>query len=243
MRAHPKRNSGFTLVELIVASTLMALVLGGVYVTFSTAVRSWRSGEANYQTYEDARRALGLLDRELHGIPSDAIHLVTGTRTSLEFVTMSQPLDVETASSERLLRVQYRYKGDRSGGVLMRTEALVEGPLPGTPIPPSRELPVGLKTGRSHEFEIARGVRALEFSYSWAGPPQPALPGMPPAPVRILTDNRTYLALPEIVSTRLELDDPGNLANNERSVFTLRTTFRGPVSLIPDDLLATVRVR
>lgn len=243
MRARAARNGGFTLVELIVASTLMALVLGGVYMTFSTAVRSWRSGEANYGTYEDARRALGLLDRELHGIPSDAIHLVTGTRDSIEFVTMAQPLDVETASSERLLRVHYRFKGDRSGGVLVRSEALVEGPLPAPPIPPSRELPVGLKTGRSQEFEIARGVRALEFSYAWAGPQPPTLPGTPPAPVRILTDTRTYLALPEIVSATLELDDPGNLTNNGRSVFTLRTTFRGRVSPIPGDLIATMRAR
>ena len=112
-----QRDHGFTLIELIVASTLMALVLSGVYLTFSTAVRSWRQGEANYATYEDARRALGLLDRELHAIPADAIHLMIGTRDSLEFVTLAQPLDVETASSERLLRVQYRFKGDRSGGV------------------------------------------------------------------------------------------------------------------------------
>ena len=118
-----------------------------------------------------------------------------------------------------------------------------DGPLPAPPIPPSRELPVGLKVGRSRQFEIARGVRALEFSYSWAGPPQPALPGTPPAPVRILSDTRTYLALPEIVTARLELDDPTNVTNNLRSVFTLRTTFRGPTSPMPDDLLATTRVR
>lgn len=47
MRAQSTRNGGFTLIELIVASTLMALVLSGVYLTFSTAVRSWRQGEAN----------------------------------------------------------------------------------------------------------------------------------------------------------------------------------------------------
>lgn len=243
MRTRSSHNAGFTLVELIVASTLMALVLSGVYMTFSTAVRSWRSAESNYATYEDARRALGLLERELHGIPSDAIHLVSGTNNSIEFVTMTQPLDVETAPSERLLRVQYRIKGDRSGGVLVRSEALVEGALPAPPIPPSRELPVGLKTGRAHEFEIARGVRAFELSYAWAGPTPPALPGSPPAPARIVTDKQTYLALPEVISATLELDDPGNLANNAQSAFTLRVTFRGPVSPMPGDLRALAGIR
>ncbi len=238
MRAQPHRNGGFTLVELIVASTLMALVLSGVYITFSTAVRSWRSGESNYKTYEDARRALGLLERELHSIPRDAIHLMVGTNDSIEFVTMAQPLDVETASSERLIRVQYRMKDTRDGGVLLRTEALVEGPLPAIPVPPSRELPVGLKVGRARQFEIARGVESLVFSYSWAGPMPPVLPGSVPAPARIVTDSRTYHALPELITATLELDDPGNVTNNGRSAFTLRVTFRTPVSPMPDDVRA-----
>lgn len=238
MRAQPTRNGGFTLIELIVASTLMALVLSGVYVTFSTAVRSWRSGEANYATYEDARRALGLLERELHSIPGDAIHLMTGTNDTIEFVTMAQPLDVETASSERLIRVQYRLKDSREGGVLLRSEALVEGPLPAPPVPPSRELPVGLKTGRTRQFEIARGVESLTFSYAWAAPMPFALPGSPPAPARIVTDSRTYHALPELVTATIELDDPGNVANNGRSQFTLRVTFRTPASPMPEDLRA-----
>lgn len=243
MRARISQTAGFTLVELIVASTLMVLVLSGVYVTFSTAVRSWRSAESNYATYEDARRALGLLERELHNIPSDAIHLVTGTNNAIEFVTVSQPLDVESAPSERLLHVEYRVKKDRNGGVLVRTEALVDGPLPAPPIPPSRELPVGLKTGRSHAFEIARGVHSFDLLYSWAGPMPPALPGIPPGPARIYTDRQTYLALPEIVSATLELEDAGNLSNNARSTFTLRVTFRSAVSPMPDELRALTVAR
>ena len=100
----------------------MALVLSGVYLTFSTAVQSWRSAEANYATYEDARRALGLLERELHNIPRDATHLMIGKRDTIEFVTVAQPLDVETAPSARLLHVQYRWVNDRSGGKLVRKD-------------------------------------------------------------------------------------------------------------------------
>lgn len=243
MSTRSKHNGGFTLVELIVASTLMVLVLSGVYVTFSTAVRSWRTAESNYVTYEDARRALGLFERELHGIPAEATHLVTGTRDSIEFVTLTQPLDVETAPSERLLRVEYRIKRSRTGGVLVRTEAPVEGALPAPPIPPSRELPVGLKTGRSHEFEIARGVHEFRIDYAWAVPMLPPPPGTPPPPARIATDSQTYLALPEIVSATLELDDPGNQSANGRSAFTTRVTFRIPASPIPGDLFALSGVK
>jgi len=236
MKPSTKYSAGFTLVELVVASTLMALVLSGVYLTFTTAVRSWRGAESNYSTYEDARRALSLIERELQGIPSDAIHLVHGTQDSLEFVTVTQPLNVETAPSDQLLLVRYRYKGDRSGGELVREEAPVTDSLPVPPIPPSREPPAGIKTGRTTQFTIAEGVRSLRFDYSWALPLPPGPPGAPPVPARIAVDSAATYALPEIIGVTLELNDPGNVDGDGRSTFRLRITFRGPTSPAPDDL-------
>jgi prepilin-type N-terminal cleavage/methylation domain-containing protein len=228
--------AGFTLVELVVASTLMVLVLSGVYLTFTTAVRSWRSAELDYSTYEDARRALGLFEREIHGIPADALHLTRGTADSIEFVTLTQPLDVQTASSERLLRVTYRFAGGRSGGELIREEAPVLGPLPLPPAPPGHDLPAGLKVGARHRFVIASGVRSFGLEYGWAGPQSSSFPGTPPGPARIATDTSTLYALPEVIGAALELDDPGDLLNRGRSVFRTRITFRGPTSPMPEAL-------
>lgn len=229
MRA-PSSQSGFTLVELVVATTLMALVFSGVYLTFATAVRSWRSAESNYATYEDARRALGVLERELHCIPSDAIHLTLGRQDSIEFVTLAQPMNVETAPSDALIQVTYSLKGDE----LVREEAPVEGALPMPPVPPSRDLPAGVKVGRRSTFVLAQGVRSFQFTYSWAGENPPAAPGMPPPPAPIATDVNAVYVLPEVVSVALQLDDPGNATG--ASTFTSVVTFRGPTSPIPDDL-------
>ncbi len=235
-RTRGNSTAGFTLVELVVASTLMALVLSGVYLTFTTAVRSWRSAESNYSTYEDARRALSLIERELHGIPSDAIHLIHGTSNSLEFVTVAQPLNVETSPSDSLLFVTYQFKGGRRGGELIREEAPVMDALPIPPVPPSRELPVGIKKGRSTQFVIAEGVRGFRLDYAWAAPVPPGLPGAPPVPVRIVKDSSTLYALPESIGVALELNDPGNPTDGGRSVFRTRIDFRGPTSEIPEDL-------
>lgn len=231
MRAR-RSQSGFTLVELIVATTLMALVFSGVYLTFATAVRSWRSAESNYATYEDARRALGVLERELHSIPSDAIHLMLGSQDAIEFVTLAQPMNVETAPSDALIDVTYSVKGDE----LIREEAPVEGALPEPPIPPSRDLPAPLKVGRRSKFVVARGVHNLQFDYSWAGPNPPAPPGAPPIPARIATDFNAIYVLPEVIGVTLELDDPGNVNGGGVSAFRSVVTFRGPTSPMPDDL-------
>ncbi|MCP4641108.1 MAG: prepilin-type N-terminal cleavage/methylation domain-containing protein, partial [bacterium] len=52
MPTKKRHNAGFTLAELLVATTLTVLVMGGVYVAFSSSIRLWRLGEANLRTYQ-----------------------------------------------------------------------------------------------------------------------------------------------------------------------------------------------
>ena len=177
-----QRRAGFTLVELVVASTLLTIVLAGVYTTFSTSLRVWRSAESNYQTYEDARRAFGFLVRELRSIPQDALHLVKGSDDAIEFVTLTQPMYVEGAGAERLMFVRYRLVSEQRGGpmVLQREEALVEGPLPRDRQMDDLGQPLAIALGRAHDFELASGVEDLSFYYMWAVA-QPQLSKAPPA--------------------------------------------------------------
>lgn len=229
--------AGFTLVELIVASTLMTIVLGTVYLTFSTSVRTWRSAESNYQTYEDARRAMNLLHRELQAIPGDAKHLMRGGNDWIEFVTLSPPLDVEDGSRPRLLLVRYRVGDSSDGNTLVREEAPVEGALPQPPSPQTRKAPPPLRVGRSASFVIAADVLDFRLAYAWAAPPRPRKPAVPPPRVRILRDSKVDGLLPEAVEATLTLRDPGNVVGREQTSFQTAATFRQATSPAPMYLL------
>jgi len=231
-------RAGFTLVELIVASTLLTIVMAGVYTTFSTSVRVWRSAESNYQTYEDARRAFGFLVRELRSIPQDALHLVNGTEDMIEFVTLAQPMHVISGDSERLMRVRYRLVSERRGGTatLQREEALLEGPLPISGATDDLGEPLELALGRSYDFTLASGVEHFSFYYTWAIA-KPHFPQEPPPWAEIIGDGVVEAGLPEGIEVTLVLHDPGSVSGGFESTFKDVVTFRSASSPVPSYLL------
>lgn len=235
------RCGGFTLVELIVASTLMTIVLAGVYMTFSTAVRAWRSGESNYQTYEDARRAFGMLVRELHAIPPDAQHLVNGSEDWIEFLTVSQPMQVESGASECLMQVRYSLVSGRRGEpmTLEREEAVVEGPLP---LPLEADELGGqmkIELGESYQFLLASAVEGLSFYYSWAVEEERERE-IPPNWAGLVGDSVVEAGLPSGIEVSLTLHDPGRASGGFESTFTDLVTFRSGTSPVPEYLLGDI---
>lgn len=226
------RDAGFTLAELIVASTLMSIVMAGVYTTFSVALRSMRSGDRHYEVYQDARLALGTLAQELTHIAPGSLHLFDGVEDSFEFYTVTQPLNVEEQVSRRMLKVRYRL--DR--GNLVREEAPVKGPLPAPPISAEDETPRRVELGRKTEFTLIRDVREFSIEYLWAPPLSRKQGQPPPKRVAMLRDDWTEEAFPEGLRISLVVADPREAALGE-VVFTTTVALRGKTSPIPARLL------
>jgi len=241
------REAGFTLAELVVATTLISVVMICVYQAFNTSVRSWRMGESNRAAYQDVRIAMSVLTRDLQSMVSGAGHLFEGKRDELEFYVIGQPMDVRHGEGKRALWVRYRTKpGSRKqGGVLIREEAQVEGPLP--LLAPSQAAedvasrPV--KLGRRSSFELVNGVKDFEVAYLWMpAPPSPAfVPGQPlpppPAPVTPVEERsqRRGWGRPQAVRLALTVLDP---QGGEKGVSTFRDTvvFRGPTRSLEERL-------
>jgi prepilin-type N-terminal cleavage/methylation domain-containing protein len=241
--AHLRANqsAGFTLAELVVASTMMAIVMATVYTSFSTAIKSWRIGETNYQTYEDARSTLGLLTRELQGIPPGTKHLFGGKRDEITFFSITPPMNVDEGKGPRVLKVKYSLKSGnrRDGKTIRREEWVVDSPLPvETPRdePPKHER---IKLGRRQEFELAKGVMDFQIRYIWVPyrPREEQLePNEPPVPLelQVVDGNPEGAGLPSGLEIRLVLLDEG--AAFGETTFQTTVAFRGPTSGISQEM-------
>jgi len=162
-----RSQAGFTLAELLVASVLLSIVLGGVYVAFSTGIRLWRHGESTLSAYQDARTSMAILTRELHCVVRGTEHLFEGKDDSFAFYALVPPMDVEDGAETQVMWVQYRLKNNPEGvgETLVREEALVEGPIP-LAEPGEDDVDLSrIKLGRKRKFEVASNVLSFDVSY------------------------------------------------------------------------------
>jgi prepilin-type N-terminal cleavage/methylation domain-containing protein len=99
----PGGSAGFTLLELLVALSLLTLVVGGVAAAFSTSLATWRLGQERADLGQEARSILGLIARDLRAAylgPADSpAGLFVTDETGLRFTTASARFNRMTYST------------------------------------------------------------------------------------------------------------------------------------------------
>ena len=60
---HTKK--GFTLVEILVATTILVIAMASIYMSFRGGVTSWTKGTVRMERYLNARAALDMMSREI----------------------------------------------------------------------------------------------------------------------------------------------------------------------------------
>ena len=223
-----KMARGFTLAELIVATTVLTVVMTAVYTAFGSTIRAWRVGESQLHVYQDARTALSVMSHELGCLLGGTQHLFQGEDDEIQFFTVTPPMNVDKGEGPRVMWVRYRF--NRTGHTLVRQEALVTDPLPLAPRGNEEIAPSRIKMGRKYKFEIGRNVRDFAVSYYWI-PPVETKPDEPPpewvAPV-ILERSEEGWGLPQGIRVDLTIQD--DTATGEETTFSLATAFRGPTT-------------
>jgi len=223
-----KIPSGFTLAELIVATTVLTVVMTAVYTAFGSTIRAWRVGESQLHVFQDARTALSVMSHELGCVLGGTEHLFQGGDDEFEFFTVTPPMNVDKGEGPRVMWVQYRF--NRTGHTLVRQEALVTDPLPLAPRGEDEVDHSRIKMGRKYKFEIARNVRDFAVTYYWI-PPVKTKPGEPPpqwVPPVTLKRSEEGWGLPQGIRVDLTIQD--DTATGKETTFTLATAFRGPTT-------------
>ena len=85
-------RSGFTLLEVMVSSFLMAIVMGMLFTILIGTMNAWEGGTSRLQTNSDARMALDMISRDLQSM------VARQTQSNQEWL-VSRPVEIEGATS------------------------------------------------------------------------------------------------------------------------------------------------
>jgi prepilin-type N-terminal cleavage/methylation domain-containing protein len=235
MNQTSRRDAGFTLAELLVSTTMVAIIMGAAYVAFNSAIRTWRTGSTDFQVYQDARIATCMLERDIQAIIPGAGVFMEGESDSIGFYALVPPMQSKEGNERRLMWVSYRLKRDskRPGSILMREERVVNGPLPvqydmkQTPqefFALTKEIIIDLD--REESFQVATGVESLRFMYYWM-PPADENTGIASgdAPIAMET-NPMGRGLPKAIGVELTMHNPDAIREDVHA--RARIVFRAP---------------
>jgi general secretion pathway protein J len=125
-------NKGFTLLEVLIALLLMAILSGALYGTFFTAVKSRDRATAQMEPLRDVRGTLDMLRREIdaafYSTTNKRLHFVVEDRdifgkpaSTIDFTTITTPLAGRVPSSD-MIEVRYEPSENGNNIILNREE-------------------------------------------------------------------------------------------------------------------------
>ncbi len=112
------RKKGFTLVEILIALAILAVIVTSTFVIFRSSAKSWQKGEKRSERYHNARIAIGKMSTEISQavVSEDKLSKFIGDNEEVGFVSF-----VSTAEGIFEL-VEIEYWLEENGRFLMRNE-------------------------------------------------------------------------------------------------------------------------
>jgi prepilin-type N-terminal cleavage/methylation domain-containing protein len=124
-----KPRGGFTLLEMLLALSLFALLSTGLAAALKTGLDAWHRGRGMEERQQRARAILETLALELrNALPAPGRGL-TGEESSVSFLTVRRSVDEDGSPLFRVARVTYRLVDGPEGfeKELEKTEDLLDG--------------------------------------------------------------------------------------------------------------------
>ncbi len=214
-------RQGFTLAELLVATTLLSIVMSSVYVLFNSSLRAWRTVESGFDAHLEARAFMSIFSHEYGNLVARASHLFEGKDDTLTMFVVAQPENLEQGQSRRLMRVEYSY--NRGKNEVIREEAFVESALPQVPTDGQRIREERMKLSKKHRTVLVNNATAFRIRYIWVPLAEGWDPKTPPEPVPpvYMDVHRQRWGLPQAVEITLEVTNP----KDPEDRYTVTSTF------------------
>lgn len=160
----PLRNkplTGFTLIEVLIATSIIAIVALSLYSAFQTGFLSYRKVDVSFELYQNARIILSRLELDLKNAFAYYVQdpKFSGQKEVLEFFSA-----VDSYSAGRKYHNIYRIKYELQGKVLKRSFRAGLKALSDEALPVSEELSSDVK---EITFEYALGFENPDNPYEW----------------------------------------------------------------------------
>lgn len=116
----PERQGGFTLLELIIALTVLGVIVTIVFGALRVGVRAWEKGEREIESRQRERIVLDRIAQQMASIyrpvdlpPAEAApYLLRGDAASVEFIS---PIALMPENRAGMVFVRYEVRTDREG--------------------------------------------------------------------------------------------------------------------------------
>lgn len=126
-----RRSRGFTLLEVLIALSIVGLLLTIAFGGLRVAMAAWRQGEDRAEAHQHVRAVAHTLSRALgatypyrgtRGLSPEAIVLFAGAESRLEFVTQAAPLPLQAPVAFTAVAIALDEDGE--AGLVVRQRAL-----------------------------------------------------------------------------------------------------------------------
>jgi prepilin-type N-terminal cleavage/methylation domain-containing protein len=175
-------QAGFTLLEMLVAVTLVAIMAISLWAVFRISIRSWSLGTGFMDANQRHRSILNLVRKQLasaygllavnYALPAGPGALVfSGTEDSLQFISLNS---LQFQESPGLTLVSYEVdQGPDGNYALVEKEARYLGRMPeeGTPFAASKAIPIfeNLSSCLFEYFDPGNAETAAQWVREWDG--------------------------------------------------------------------------
>lgn len=163
MKLMPKKS--FTLIELLIAVTMISVILLSLYSAFNAGVLSYKKIDASFEAYQEARAIFNRMEIDLkNSFPyKKDLSLFKGTNERLEFFTVLNIYDKDKIDTQ-ICRIKYQLDANS----LKRTAYIAGAAIDDTILPAPEELSAVIKNiGFEYAGIGGSGKEAFIWQASW----------------------------------------------------------------------------
>lgn len=142
----PDTHNAFTLVEILIALAILAMIVASTFTIFRSSSKSWQKGETRSERYHNARTAVGKMNMEISEalITENSLSKFIGEKEKINFISFV------SSGNGIFEQAEIGYWLDRKKKFLMRNED----------INPDYNF-----STYDYSDILAEGISLLEFSY------------------------------------------------------------------------------